>query len=85
MRTALAVVAVIVLALASVLPAHAQCVISQSVVANGDGEVGRLVDEEYDPGYHRVVIDGQDLASGVYFCRMEAASFSEARKLVLLK
>jgi hypothetical protein len=65
------------------LPSRARVTIRLYDVAGR--EVRTLVDEEFDPGYHWVVIDGQDLASGVYFCRMEAASFSEARKLVLLK
>jgi hypothetical protein len=48
-------------------------------------EVRTLADEEFDPGYHWIVIDGSGLASGVYFCRMEAASFREVTKLILLK
>ena len=48
-------------------------------------EVRTLVDDEYEPGYHETLLDASGLASGVYFCRMSAGSFSEARKLVLLK
>jgi hypothetical protein len=65
------------------VPARARVAIRLYDVAGR--EVRTLVDQEFDPGYHWVVIDGRDLASGVYFCRMEAASFSEARKLLLLK
>jgi hypothetical protein len=55
---------------------------------------GRLVrvlcDGMRGAGEHEVSWDGrneirQDAGSGVYFCRMEAGSFSESRKLVLLK
>jgi hypothetical protein len=48
-------------------------------------EVRVLVDEEMEPGFHAVAIDGDGLASGVYFCRMVSGRFVDARKLVLLK
>ena len=51
-----------------------------------DGRVVRtLLDEEKGPGYHGLTLDGATLPSGVYFCRMEAGSFSDMRKLILLK
>lgn len=55
---------------------------------------GRLVrtldDREREPGLHEVVWDGRDtrgvrVASGVYFCRLEAGGSVDAKKLVLLK
>jgi len=55
---------------------------------------GRLVrtlcDGSVPPGHHVAAWDGRDeagarVASGVYFCRMEAGRFAERRKLVLLK
>jgi len=55
---------------------------------------GRLVrvlaEGEMPAGYHRVRWDGRDeagrqVASGVYFCRVQAGSFSDATKMVLLK
>jgi hypothetical protein len=48
-------------------------------------EVRVLVDEELPAGWHRVVLDAQGLASGIYFCRMQAGEFTDARKLLLLK
>jgi hypothetical protein len=48
-------------------------------------EVRTLADGEYEAGYHRVVLDGDGLASGVYFCRMVSGSFEESKKLILLK
>lgn len=49
-----------------------------------------LVDGEREAGYHAAVWDGRDdrgdaVASGVYFCRMEADRFEHAVKMVLLK
>ena len=37
------------------------------------------------PGYHEVSVDGNNMASGVYFYRLQAGSFAEVRKLLLLK
>jgi hypothetical protein len=52
--------------------------------------VRTLVDGEQDGGYHTAVWNGRDdsgadVSSGVYFCRMEAESFSASAKMVLLK
>jgi hypothetical protein len=48
-------------------------------------EVRTLLDEKKGPGYHELVLNGASLPSGVYFCRMEADSFSDMKKLILLK
>ena len=47
--------------------------------------VRTLVNEDYEPGYHTVTLSADGLASGVYFCRMASESFTETRKLLLLK
>ncbi len=47
--------------------------------------VSTLVNGEQEAGYHEVRFDGSGLSSGVYFYRIEAGSFVETRKLVLLK
>ena len=47
--------------------------------------VSTLVQGEQDPGYHEVRFDGANLPSGVYFYRMQAGSFVETRRLVLLR
>ncbi|MFH1502444.1 MAG: proprotein convertase P-domain-containing protein, partial [Candidatus Eisenbacteria bacterium] len=52
--------------------------------------VRTLVDGEKGAGYHTEMWDGRDdggaeVASGVYFCRMESASFRDTAKMVLLK
>ena len=48
-------------------------------------EVRTLVDEDLEAGHHTMTLSGEGLPSGVYFCRMEAAGFSQTRKLILLK
>lgn len=48
-------------------------------------EVMRLVDEVKQPGFHAVKFDGQTRASGVYFYRINAGTFSATRAMVLVK
>jgi hypothetical protein len=48
-------------------------------------EVATLVNEELRSGSYSRTFDGSGLASGVYFYRLEAGSFSQTRRLLLLK
>ncbi|MFQ6092857.1 MAG: T9SS type A sorting domain-containing protein [bacterium] len=53
-------------------------------------EVKVLVNSEMEGGYHTVSWDGkdafgQDVASGVYFYRLDAGQFTQTRKMMLLK
>jgi hypothetical protein len=48
-------------------------------------EVSVLVNERRDAGVHAVIFDGSYLASGVYFCRIQAGDYVSSKKLVLLK
>jgi hypothetical protein len=48
-------------------------------------EVASLVDEELQPGEHKVVFDANGLSSGVYFFRIQTVGFVMTRKLMLLK
>ena len=48
-------------------------------------QVEVLVDELQEPGIHQCRFVGNSLPSGVYFCRLQAGSLSETRKLMLLK
>ena len=48
-------------------------------------EVATLVNEEKTVGFYRIRFDGSNLASGVYFYRLQAGKFSDVRKLLLLK
>lgn len=48
-------------------------------------EVKRLINGEMVAGYHEVVLNANNLASGVYFYRLEAGSYVNVKKLMLLK
>jgi hypothetical protein len=48
-------------------------------------EVATLFDGLRQAGYYDVIFDGIRLASGVYFYRIQAGSFAQTKKLVLLK
>ncbi|MDH5271362.1 MAG: T9SS type A sorting domain-containing protein, partial [Candidatus Krumholzibacteria bacterium] len=71
-----------------VLPAKGRAVLR---VYAADGRLVRtLVDGVLDAGAHEMTWDGRDdrgrlVASGVYFYRLEAGRFQDAKKMVLLK
>ncbi|MCL6097945.1 MAG: T9SS type A sorting domain-containing protein, partial [Bacteroidetes bacterium] len=48
-------------------------------------EVAMLVNEEKAPGNYEAQFDGSNISSGVYFYRLQAGSFSQTKKFVLLK
>ncbi len=48
-------------------------------------QVAVLVNEPRSPGLHEVKWNAGDLASGVYFYRLEAGSFTQTRKMILVK
>jgi xylan 1,4-beta-xylosidase len=48
-------------------------------------EVQTLVNEVKSPGQYTVALNAQGLASGIYFCRLNAGSFAATKKLMLLK
>ena len=55
-------------------------------VFNTLGQIVReLVNGEMEAGYHEVEFDGSNLASGVYLYRLQAGSFVQTRKLILLR
>jgi xyloglucan-specific exo-beta-1,4-glucanase len=47
--------------------------------------VKTLVNETKDAGIYNVTFDGSDLASGIYFYKIEAGDFIESKKMVLVK
>jgi photosystem II stability/assembly factor-like uncharacterized protein len=48
-------------------------------------EVSVLVNERKNAGVHEIRFDGSNLASGVYFYRLQAGTYNETKKLLLLK
>jgi photosystem II stability/assembly factor-like uncharacterized protein len=48
-------------------------------------EVSELVNERRQPGTYAERFDGSGLSSGVYFYRLTAGSFTQTRKLVLIR
>ncbi len=48
-------------------------------------EVAKLVDENKPAGKYKVEFNGAGLSSGMYFYKLTAGSFSEVKKLMLLK
>jgi len=48
-------------------------------------QVSVLQNGETEPGYHEVKFEAHDLPSGVYFCRLQAGSYTETKKLLLVR
>jgi len=48
-------------------------------------EVATLVDEQLQPGEHKVIFNSKTLSSGVYFYRLQTDEFSATKKLLLVK
>ncbi len=48
-------------------------------------QVATLVNGDMEPGYHTVQFDGSHLSSGMYFYRLQAGSFVDTKKLLLVK
>ncbi len=48
-------------------------------------EVATLVNEPKEVGSYEVVLDASNLASGIYFYKLQASNFSSVKKLVLMK
>jgi hypothetical protein len=47
--------------------------------------VGRLVNEELQPGKYKTSWDASGFPSGTYFYRLQSGSFSETKKLILVR
>ena len=48
-------------------------------------QVSQLVNSDVEPGYHEIQFNATNLASGVYFFRVQAGSFVETKKLMLVQ
>jgi hypothetical protein len=48
-------------------------------------EVSALLNERRDAGVHEVEFEGSNLASGVYFYRLQTGDFVQTKKLMILK
>jgi predicted acyl esterase len=48
-------------------------------------EVGTIVNEIKDAGRYSVIFDGSKLSSGVYFYRINSGTFSDVKRMVLVK
>jgi len=48
-------------------------------------EVATLINEYKSVGSHEIEFDGSDFSSGIYFYRIEAGSFIQTKKMLLLK
>jgi hypothetical protein len=47
--------------------------------------VETLVNKNQDIGTYEVLFSGNNLSSGVYFCRIKAGDFIETKKMILFK
>jgi hypothetical protein len=48
-------------------------------------EISTLVNEQLAPGTYETTFDGSALSSGIYFYKLTSGSFSQTKKLTLLK
>ena len=48
-------------------------------------EVTTLMNEVKQPGNHSILWDARDMASGVYFYRLEAGTFVQTKKMILIR
>jgi len=55
-------------------------------VSNVVGQkVAILVDEQKPAGIHSVRFDAARLASGIYYCQIQAGDYQDIKKMVLMK
>ena len=48
-------------------------------------EVASLVNSDKTAGHYQTVFSGAGLPSGIYFYRLEAGSYSQIKKMILMK
>jgi hypothetical protein len=64
---------------------HNRAHVSLTVFNTLGQQMAQLVNEELEAGFHEVKFDGRTLSSGVYFYKLQAGSYVETRKLILLR
>ena len=62
-----------------------QCVQSLKIYNVLGNEIATLVNEEKPIGNYEIEFDASSLSSGVYFCKLQAGSYVETKKMVLMK
>jgi len=56
------------------------------ILLNAIGEeMAIFINEEQDKGFHKIDFNASNLASGVYFYRLQSGSFVKTRKMILIK
>ncbi|MEO8211280.1 MAG: T9SS type A sorting domain-containing protein, partial [bacterium] len=56
------------------------------IIYNAMGqEVSTLVNENQNAGSYKVEFDGSNLPSGIYFYKFTSGSFSDTKRMILLK
>ena len=48
-------------------------------------EVATLVDEQMQPGSYSVQFDGKNLSSAVYFYKLQTESFTDTKRMLMVK
>ena len=48
-------------------------------------EIAVIVNEYKQAGYHSIVFDGSEIASGVYFCELKTSDYNAVKKMLLVK
>jgi hypothetical protein len=48
-------------------------------------KVTTLVSHKLNPGIHTYRFDGRNLASGIYFCLLNAGTYREVKKMILIR
>jgi hypothetical protein len=48
-------------------------------------EVVTIINEQKAPGFYEVDLNASSFASGIYFYKLQAGSFVETKKMILLK
>lgn len=64
---------------------HRECKVCLKIFDLLGREVGKLIDEDKQPGEYRVTFEAEGLPSGIYFYRIQAEGFSQLKKFTLLK